>query len=88
MGTSGNLTKNFMKLATSGHYNEFLKSKSAQNRHFLGKKRPKIFKAYFFDFTGAYVSPQVSDAQKNHKTYSLRSKLTSKKFVKLRNKNW
>jgi len=35
-------------LHTSGHYNEFLKSKSAQNRHFWGKKRPKIFKAYFF----------------------------------------
>ena len=70
-----------MKLATSGHYNEFLKSKSAQNRHFLGKKRLKIFKGYFSHFTSAYFSLQVSDAQKNHEIHSLSSKLTPNIFL-------
>ena len=87
MGPSGHMAKHFVKLATLGHYNEFLKSKSAQNRHFLGKKRLKIFKGYFSHFTSAYFSLQVPDAQKNHETHSLRSKLTPKKFFKLRNKN-
>ena len=76
-----------MRLESSGYYNRFLRSKSAQNRHFFGKKRPTIFKVYFSNFTGAYFTRKIPDAQKNHEIHSLRSKLAPKKVFRPRDKN-